>query len=155
MLHLIPAPLHRQLYRIADRLRRVWWRVRKPQRSSVHIVALDDAGRVLLTRHSYGPPLWALVGGGLRRGEDPELAARRELREELRCGIGELRLVTSVTEPDSGSQDRRYLFAGALTGVPSPDMREIVEIGWFDPNALPPNTSKWVGPAVQQALEQR
>src|SRR5690606_8180249 len=60
MLHLIPAPLHRLLYRIADRLRRQWWKVRRPTRNSVLVIAFDGAGRVLLVRHSYGPPVWAL-----------------------------------------------------------------------------------------------
>ena len=155
MLHLIPAPLHRRLYRIADQLRRVWWRLAKPQRSSVVILAFDDGGRVLLARHSYGPPVWALLGGGIGRNEDPEHAARREFREELRCDLADLRLVTSVTEPDSGSQDRRYLFVARLAGIPRPDMREIVEIGWFAPEALPETTSRWVRPALQQALEKR
>ena len=155
MLHLIPAPLHRQLYRIADRLRRVWWRVYRPQRSSVLIVAFDDEGRVLLARHSYGPPVWALLGGGIDRNEDPEHAAVREFREELRCGLADLKLLASVTEPDSGSQDRRYLFMARVAGTPAPDMREIVEIGWFDPGALPADASKWAGPAVQEALKQR
>ena len=155
MLHLIPAPLHRQLYRIADRVRRLWWRVRRPQRSSVLVAVFDDAGRVLLARHSYGAPVWTLLGGGIGRNEDPEHAARREFREELGCALAEARLVTSVTEPDSGSQDRRYLFVATLAGTPVPDMREIVEIGWFGPGALPANTSKWVGPALQRALEER
>jgi 8-oxo-dGTP pyrophosphatase MutT (NUDIX family) len=155
MLHLIPAPLHRALYRIADRVRRVWWRVRKPQRRSVLIAAFDAHGQVLLARHSYGPPVWALLGGGLGRNEDPERAARREFREELRCDLADLRLVTSVTQADSGSQDRCHLFMARVAGTPMPDMREIVEIGWFDPGNLPANASKWAGPAVQQALKQR
>ena len=153
MLHLIPAPLHRQLYRIADRLRRVWWRIGKPRRRSVFVLPFDERGRVLLARHSYGPPVWALVGGGLGRGEEPERAIRREVREELGCELGNLRLITDVTEPDSGSQDRRYLFAGTLSGTPTPDLREIVEVGWFDPHALPAHASKWVRPALN-ALEQ-
>jgi len=155
MLHLIPAPLHRQLYRLADRVRRVWWRVRKPQRRSVVVLAFDDEGRVLLARHSYGPAVWALLGGGIGRNEDPERAARREFREELGCDLADLRVVTSVTEPDSGSHDQRYLFVARIAGTPKPDMREIVEIGWFDPGALPANASKCVGPALQRALEQR
>ena len=155
MLHLIPAPLHRQLYRLADRVRRVWWRVRKPQRRSVVVLAFDDEGRVLLARHSYGPAVWALLGGGIGRNEDPERAARREFREELGCDLADLRLVTSVTEPDSGSHDQRYLFVARIAGTPKPDMREIVEIGWFAPEALPENASKWIRPALEQALKQR
>ncbi|HEU4651457.1 MAG TPA: NUDIX domain-containing protein, partial [Croceibacterium sp.] len=69
MLHLIPAPLHRSLYRLAYRTRRAWWRVRRPRHSSVIVMAFDDHGRVLLVRHSYGPRVWSLPGGGFGRGE--------------------------------------------------------------------------------------
>jgi len=155
MLHLIPAPLHRALYRIADRLRRVWWRVWRPQRRSVHIVAVDERGRVLLARHSYGPPVWALLGGGLGRREDPEQAMRREMREELGCELTGMQLVDSATETDSGSQDERYLFVAGIAGTPAPDLREIVEIGWFDPAALPGNASRHVPPAIARALAAR
>jgi 8-oxo-dGTP pyrophosphatase MutT (NUDIX family) len=150
MLHLIPAPLHRRLYRLADWGRRQWWRVRKPRRRSVVIAAFDGEGRVLLARHSYGPPVWALLGGGIGRNEDPELAARREFREELGCELAELALVTRVTEPDFGSQDQRFLFAARLGGTPVPDMREIVEIGWFAPDDLPGNASRWVIAALSE-----
>ena len=155
MLQLIPAPLHRQLYRLADRARRVWWRVRRPRRSSVLVAAFDSDGRVLLARHSYGPPVWALLGGGIGRNEDPEDAAMREFREELRCELADLRLVTSFTQPDSGSQDQCYLFVARPASTPVPDMREIVEIGWFDPAALPQDVGKWAEAAVHEAVAWR
>ena len=155
MLRLIPAPLHRTLYRMADRARRVWWLVRRPRRSSVIVAAFDTDGRVLLARHSYGPPVWALPGGGIDRNEDPEHAAMREFREELRCELADLRLVTSVTEPDSGSEDERFLFVAHPAGTPVPDRREIVEIGWFDPAALPENVGRWAAAMVREAAAAR
>jgi 8-oxo-dGTP pyrophosphatase MutT (NUDIX family) len=81
MLHLIPAPLHRVLYRVAHGVRRQWWRVRRPRRSSVVVVAFDERDRVLLVRHSYGRPAWSLPGGGMNRGELPEPDAAREIGE--------------------------------------------------------------------------
>jgi 8-oxo-dGTP pyrophosphatase MutT (NUDIX family) len=155
MLELIPAPLHRQLYRVADRVRRAWWLVRRPRRSSVFVVAFDEHDRVLLARHSYGPPVWALPGGGVGRREAPEAAARREFREELQCPLADLRLVTTETQPDSGSRDERHLFVARLAGTPVPDLREIVEIGWFDPHALPANAGRWAAAGVREALAWR
>lgn len=155
MLHLIPAPLHRQLYRLADRVRRVWWRLAKPRRRSVNVIAFNDEGRVLLVRHSYGPPVWALPGGGIDRGEDPEAAARREFREELGCGIEGLAAIETVSQEVSGSKDLMYLFAATIAGTPAPDMREIVELGYFDPANLPGKVDRRIAARVRQALARR
>jgi len=155
MLHLIPAPLHRLLYRVADAVRRRWWRFSKPRRSSVVVIAFDADGKVLLVRHSYGKPVWALPGGGLARGENPARAARRELREELRCECAELSLLREMVWKDSGSHDRRHVFLARLEGTPVPDRREIVEAAYFDPQALPENTSRWAARMIGHAVNQR
>src|SRR5688572_20915224 len=128
MLHLIPAPLHRALYRVAYTLRRRWWRIRRPRRSSVVVVAFDAQDRVLLVRHSYGPPVWSLPGGGMDRGEDPEQAAAREIREELGCDLTELAPIDASEERIAGSLDLQHIFTARLAGTPVPDMREIVAV---------------------------
>ena len=155
MLHLIPAPLHRALYRVADRVRRRWWRIRRPRRASVLMAAFDEGGRVLLVRHSYGPLVWALPGGGIDRGEEPALAALREFREELGCGLADIVALESRVHDEGGSQDLRHVFAARLAGSPLPDMREIVEIGLFEPHALPGGCDWRVAPAVRLALVAR
>lgn len=152
MLHLIPAPLHRTLYRLADRVRRVWWRVRRPDRNTAIVLAFDPQGRVLLVRHSYGPPVWAVPGGGIGRGEDPEAAAVREFREELRCPIREVRRLGTMTRHESGSTDHLHAFVAEIAGEPAPDNREIVAAEFFDPAHLPRpadrRVARWVGDAV-------
>jgi 8-oxo-dGTP pyrophosphatase MutT (NUDIX family) len=152
MLQLIPPPLHRVLYRVADRLRRLWWHVRRPRRSSAVVVAFDEADRVLLVRHSYGKPLWALPGGGINRGEAPEAAAAREFFEELRCPLSGLRVIERRTEDDSGSLDLRHTFVARLAGIPVPDMREIVEVGLFDPTDVPEPIGRWTAAVIAQAV---
>ena len=52
-------------------------------RVAAYGIVTDDDGRVLLARWVEGRRVaWTLPGGGLEQGEDPELAVRRELREE-------------------------------------------------------------------------
>jgi ADP-ribose pyrophosphatase YjhB (NUDIX family) len=43
----------------------------------------DDAGRILLVRHTYRRQPWGLPGGLVRHGEQPADALAREVREEL------------------------------------------------------------------------
>src|SRR5437763_15513348 len=49
----------------------------------VSAVIRDAQGRLLLLRHTYRRPAWGLPGGLARRGEPPQEALARELREEL------------------------------------------------------------------------
>ncbi|MCW1430319.1 NUDIX domain-containing protein [Novosphingobium sp. JCM 18896] len=141
MLHLIPrllpASLHRTAYRLAHALRRLWWRLRRPRIYGCRVLALDDLGRVLLVRHSYGSTKWMAPGGGLRRGEDSLHAAVRELGEEVGCRLEGAWLLAVVEEPLSGATNVVHLVAGRLAGTPKPDGREIVEAACFAPDALP------------------
>ena len=155
MLHLIPAPLHRALYRLADRTRRLWWLVRKPQRTGVLVAAFDPAGRLLLVRHSYGPPVWTLPGGGLGRGEDPARAAVREFREELGCELANIVQAAADDEEEAGSHILRHLFVADLAGTPVPDMREIVAVGLFSPDSPPAPCDRRVRLALQRAAAAR
>lgn len=52
-------------------------------RVAAYAVVSDGDGRVLLAHWNEGHrAAWTLPGGGLEPGEDPEVAARREVREE-------------------------------------------------------------------------
>ena len=152
MLHLIPAPLHRQLYRLAHYLRRRWWRVRRTRRSSVIVVAFDEHERVLLVRHSYGPQVWSLPGGGIERGETPEQAAEREVREELGCGLADLTALDAREERASDALDWRHTYTARLVGEPVPDMREIVAITFADPQHLPAKCGRWSRQRIAYAV---
>ena len=137
MLRLIPPPLHRLGLRIAFKARHRWRVWRKVEIVGVSVVLRDLEGRLLMVRHSYGSQMWSLPGGGLKRGEDPADAARRELREEIGCEITALTLIGSFSEELSGSPHTAHLFAGVLDGLPSPDRREVVEARFFPRHSLP------------------
>lgn len=153
MIHLLPPALHRLLLRLAHRIRHGWRQAVRRPIAGVSIIATDGAGRVLLVRHSYGPNIWALPGGGLGRGEEPEAAAVRELREELGCGLVAIERLATIEETISGAPHTAHVFAGSLAGDVRPDGREVVEARFFATDALPANLGtsarrrieRWVG----------
>lgn len=141
MLHLIPAPLHRIGLRLAHALRRHWWRIAQVQLNGCRILAFDGDGKVMLIRHSYGSGNWMLPGGGIGRGEDPLLAALRELREETCCELVEARVLAVVEEPLYGTVNRVHVVTGTVLGSPRGDGREVIELAFFAPDALPDRLS--------------
>src|SRR5690242_3647685 len=72
----------RTVYRLGYPLARAWWEVTRPPYQGA-IVAVYVEERLLLVHTSYHHAGWQLPGGGIRRGERPEDAAKRELAEEL------------------------------------------------------------------------
>ncbi|QIG38961.1 NUDIX hydrolase [Microbacterium sp. 4R-513] len=52
-------------------------------RVAAYAVVVDEGGHILLAHWNEGRrAAWTLPGGGLEPGEDPERAARREVKEE-------------------------------------------------------------------------
>jgi 8-oxo-dGTP pyrophosphatase MutT (NUDIX family) len=140
MLHLIPAPLHRALLRLAHGVRKRWRRLAKQATAGVSVIAVDDVGRVFLVRHGYGSGRWSLPGGGVGRGEDALACARREIREELGCALDQVMLAAQFDEVLHGAPHRAYVFTARFAGAPRVDGREVIDSGWFALDALPPDT---------------
>jgi ADP-ribose pyrophosphatase YjhB (NUDIX family) len=80
----IAGRLHTALGRFAISTRA---RFRVPISLGVRLLALNEAGHVLLVRHSYLPGL-ALPGGGVEPGETAREAAMREAVEETGIAFG-------------------------------------------------------------------
>lgn len=137
MLRLIPAPAHRVALRLASSLRDHWRRLTGTAADGVSVIATDLEGRVLLVRHSYGPPGWYFPGGGMNRGECPEAAARRELVEETACTPSALVLLGSIAEQVGGGAHTSYVFRATTADVPRADGREVVEARFFPTHSLP------------------
>jgi ADP-ribose pyrophosphatase YjhB (NUDIX family) len=143
-------PLPPRLYRLAWLARTAWQLVTRPRTIGVRVI-VEREGRVLLIRHSYVPG-WHLPGGGVDRGETLAEAARREVREEV--GL------TVEVDPQPfgvygrfqyGASDHVAVFvARRVEGEPLPDQGEIAEAGFFDPDALPGDTT----PATRQRLSE-
>ncbi len=142
MLRLIPAPLHRILFRLADFARRRVYAVTRPTLRGVSIIGHDNQHRVLLIRLSYGANTWQFPGGGIKRHEEPEAAARREMREETGCELDGLIPIGELEEDVLGTSGRTYLFAGTILNAPVADQREVRDARLFPTHSLPEPLSK-------------
>ena len=135
------ALLHRAVMRVA----RIWWRIRRP-RLGVRCIVADPAGRVLLVRHTYRDG-WYLPGGGVDRGESMAAAATREVAEETGVApIGIPRILGLFHSRAEGKDDHVALFLaeagdGAWQRAGPTDPREIADVRWCAPDALPADTS--------------
>jgi len=78
------------------------------------VVALDDAGRVVLIRqfrHAAGGYIWELPAGVLDHpGESPEACAARELREEAGLRAGSLVPLGAILTTPGFTDERIHLF---------------------------------------------
>lgn len=96
-------------------------------------------GALLLVRQSYRQR-WGVPGGLLQRGERPEDAARREVREEVGLDIELVGEPAVVVDPVPRRVD--IVFRARPAGdradpVAEPSSPEITEARWFPPHELP------------------
>lgn len=143
-----------QAYRVAYRLMRMYWRVRRP-RTRGALVAIWNQGELLLVRNSY-VPYYSLPGGYLRSNETGRQAAIRELAEEIgvKTSEGELELVLSEVNEWEGKRDGVEIFAIEVAERPDVriDQREVIDAAWFAPeHAL----SLDLFPPIRRAIERR
>ena len=140
--------LRRAAYRLAFRLLSVGALVRPPRgQGAKALLVCDDA--VLLVRHTYGPRRWELPGGGVKRGEDPLTALRRELHEELGLEVTTATAIAAQYGPGRQRLQRTHVYR---VEWPAREVRadpvEIAEARWCDP-ASPPTP---LGPKVAEVL---
>ncbi|MBI5474004.1 MAG: NUDIX hydrolase [Ignavibacteriae bacterium] len=92
------------------------------------VVPLLDDGSVIMVkqlRYPFGRHLLELPAGKLNPGEDPALAARRELEEETGWIAGRLEKLTSIyTTPGFCDEELHVFLATQLTESPSGHKRE-------------------------------
>ena len=138
---LVPRAWHRLGLRLAHGVRHRWRRLRKAPLRGCSMIARNQAGEVLLVRHSYGPPGWYVPGGGLGRHEDPREGAIRELLEEVNCEAQQVEEVAQLEDEISGSPHTAFIFMCQIDEEPQADGREIIEARFFAPDALPDELS--------------
>lgn len=100
--------------------------------------------KMLQVRTKKQPEVFYTLGGKYEEGEDDIACLKREVKEELGCGIDEdsLKFLKEFKDVAHGGQDMLNvrMYKGKLIGEPKPSS-EIVETGWFDSNSDPKKLS--------------
>jgi 8-oxo-dGTP diphosphatase len=101
------------------------------------VVTPPDGKSVLLQRHAYWPEgSWGLPSGYMNRGETVEETVERELREEIKLPVRDIRLL--ATDGGYRLHFGVILRATAEEGAePIPDGKEVLESRFFALNELP------------------
>jgi 8-oxo-dGTP pyrophosphatase MutT (NUDIX family) len=134
-------------------LLRLYWLVFRPDVLGVRCL-VEHEGRVLLIRNPYGAMKWDLPGGGVRRGERPEAAARREVREEVGVSLRDLRPLGSYTGTEIYDKDTVFgYFARVESAALKPRRAEVYEEGWFEWGRLPEPLSREAAKVIRQYRE--
>lgn len=100
-------------------------------------VMVDERGRILLVRHSYGELNWEIPGGSGETGASAADAAVREVREETGLVVAAERMTGVYFGP--AAKCHHFVFACRRTMLtePRPTSPEITEVRWCERIALP------------------
>ena len=117
---------------------KAWFRLSRPMTLGVRVLVQNDAGEVLLVRHTYVAGLY-LPGGGVERGEPAEEAAKREVAEEAGIVLIDAPVLLGIFSNHAAFRNDHVLLyqAGKWQQGETDNAGEIKEIVWTDPNNLP------------------
>lgn len=122
---------------------RLWWRMRRGMTLGVRGIACDEAGHVLLVRHTYAQG-WHLPGGGVESGETATFAITREMAEEGGVeAAAPPQLIGFYANHANFPNDHIALYRfDAWRPCPPQAANEIAERGFFALDALPDGVTK-------------
>jgi len=138
---------------LTDILGKIWRRLPMPVRlrvsrfgqvrftASVAAMLFDDDGHILLLEHVFRADRGCGVPGGfINKGEQPEQALRRELREEVDIEIDDVKLLFAR---NLGKLKQVEIYYRArVIGEPKPSSFEIKQAQWFPVHDLPSELSE-------------
>jgi 8-oxo-dGTP pyrophosphatase MutT (NUDIX family) len=135
--------------RAAYRVLTVYWFVVRPDTHGVKML-IRDGDNLLFVRHAYGNrSIWEFPGGGMKSGETPSQAARREAHEELGVDIAAWEHAGDVVHRDHATAHLTFMTAPIADRKVRIHRGELAEARWA-PGATPPSP---LGPHAQAALD--
>lgn len=122
-------------------------------RESVSVVVFNKERDSVLLIQRRDVPVWALPGGGVDAGENPENAACREALEETGCRI---RIVRKVAEylPVNWMTRFTHFYEGEILTGEIQSGEETLDAAFFPLDALPlmpPPFASWIADALKEA----
>ena len=136
----------------AERIRRTFRLVTRPELFGAHAIPLTPEGKLVLIKLRYVPG-WRLPGGGLKAGETPREAAVRELREEIGLlAYSSVEMIREGAEQNAHRTGHETLFL--VTGILYRPRwcLEVEAVEEFGVEALPPDLSPWTVQAIDVLL---
>lgn len=116
-------------------------------------VVVDDSGRVLLLEHRFRAEsnAWGIPGGFIEKGEQPEEAIRRELREEVGLELMEAEIAFARTL--SKAKQIEIIFRCRPVGDVGRKNAEVKSAEWFELDKLPKGVAKDQRRLIERALK--
>jgi ADP-ribose pyrophosphatase YjhB (NUDIX family) len=109
------------------------------KKNTLAVIVNSDNKILLLKRSDYPkqwmPSKWSLIGGAIKKNEEPEKACEREIKEETGLDIDKfIEKVVIQRNPDSVE----HIFACRYTGEPTDVTlnKENTNYGWYDVNEM-------------------
>lgn len=116
-------------------------------------VIMDDAGRILLVKHSYGKLNWELPGGLSEKNESAQETAKREVFEETGFNVTVGRLTGVYYDPTNDMHHFVFICTGTDDQIAKPSSTEILECKYCTPNDLPRPISDFTVQRIHEALD--
>jgi len=140
----LPGPVRRRVVRLGQRRFTV----------TAGAFVFDERGRILLLEHEFRPDSrWGMPGGFIGKGEQPDEALRRELREEVSLEVTDVELYFARTLKKPRQVE--LYFACTAVSEATPSSFEIRKAQWFDVNDLPGELSKSQQKMIKRAIDVR
>lgn len=143
------------LRRLAGRALHLYFRLRRGMTLGVRAAVLNEAGEVLLVRHTYTPG-WHLPGGGVEPNETLVDALAKELREEANIALAAPATLHGVfLNRHVSVRDHVAVFIvrDFRQSAPKQPDREIAEARFFQLSALPEKTTPGTRRRLAEIIE--